>query len=262
MKIACLHFDLSGGPEERNISKLCAGIVQAAEQGASWIITPEMAVQGYFFTQMGRPYTIYSQPSDATRVFQALAKKYGVTIFLGSAERDEDDGHDYNACLVIEPSGKIVGRHRKLRTVHSVTEGWSTPGIVLTPILCNGVKTGVLVCADAWFGEHSRQLGDMGAEIIVVIAAWPPGCGGPPEDAWKRASILSGGLPVVVCNQTGNTRGLNCTIAQSAVIVDGVLRTAYSGENEAILLTELNVKHARYEAPNFEVMDFPDKKRR
>ena len=52
MKIALLHLDLSAGPAEKNIEQLLDGIKIAAANGAQWVITPEMAVQGYFFTQM------------------------------------------------------------------------------------------------------------------------------------------------------------------------------------------------------------------
>lgn len=256
MKLACLHFDLSGGPEEVNISKLCAGIELAAKRGASWVVTPEMAVQGYFFTQLGRPHTIYQQPGVQTAPFQRLAQEYGVTIFLGCAERDVVSGNDYNACLVIDKLGDVVGRHRKLRTVHSKTESWSSPGEHLMPVMIDGIKTGLLVCADAWFSEHSRRLGELGAETIVVVAAWPPGCGGPPEEAWMRASVASGGLPLVVCNQTGTTHGMDCTIAQSAIVVDGTLRDSYAGQEEAVLLVDLPVKGAVGISPAFEVVRF------
>lgn len=53
MRIALLHLDLSGGLEERNLALLQHAITLAAEAGADWVITPEMAVQGYFFTQKG-----------------------------------------------------------------------------------------------------------------------------------------------------------------------------------------------------------------
>ena len=58
MKIALLHLDLSAGPAEKNIEQLLDGIKIAAANGAQWVITPEMAVQGYFFTQMNSPVNL------------------------------------------------------------------------------------------------------------------------------------------------------------------------------------------------------------
>ena len=56
MKIALLHLNLSGGPQEKNLKVLCKSIKMAAKSGAKWILTPEMALQGYFFTQLDREY--------------------------------------------------------------------------------------------------------------------------------------------------------------------------------------------------------------
>lgn len=49
MKIALCHLDLSMGPQEKNIEKLCRAVEMAGERGAEWTITPETAVQGYHF---------------------------------------------------------------------------------------------------------------------------------------------------------------------------------------------------------------------
>ena len=45
MKIALCHLDLSMGPQEKNIEKLCRAVEMAGERGAEWTITPETAVQ-------------------------------------------------------------------------------------------------------------------------------------------------------------------------------------------------------------------------
>mgnify|MGYP001511468109 CR=1 FL=1 len=40
MKIALCHLDLSMGPQEKNIEKLCRAVEMAGERGAEWTITP------------------------------------------------------------------------------------------------------------------------------------------------------------------------------------------------------------------------------
>lgn len=49
MKIALCHLELSCGPQERNLQLLEQAVRLAAEQGADWVLTPEAAVQGYYF---------------------------------------------------------------------------------------------------------------------------------------------------------------------------------------------------------------------
>lgn len=51
MKIAFLHFDFCGGPQSANTEKILHGMKIAAAAGAEWILTPEMALQGYFMVK-------------------------------------------------------------------------------------------------------------------------------------------------------------------------------------------------------------------
>ena len=254
MKIAWLHFTLSGGPMEDNVDKISQGIADAAKAGAQWILTPEMALQGYFMTRMERTYEIISLNSAVITHFQELAKYYKITLFLGCAEHDEINGNNYNSCIVIGANGAVIGRHRKMKTVKWITEAWSVPGEKLTMLCCDKINTGILVCADAWFEENAIALGECGAEAIVVIAAWPPGCGGPPENAWRRCSNSSGGLVVLICNQTGKINGMDCTIAKSAVVIDGELKLKYCGV-EAILLAEIDLKNKQILSEKFKVIE-------
>lgn len=236
MRIALLHLELSGGPEERNLLLLQQAITLAAQAGAQWAVTPETALQGYFFTQKGRPFSIPVQPAPELQPIRQIAAAYGLTVFLGCAERDAVSGRCYNSCLIIDGNGEIIGRHRKMHSHGSGAEGWAEKGTVLEPFACREMTAGVLVCADAYFEKNARILKDKQARIIVVPAAWPPGgCGGPPVNAWERCSRESG-LPVWICNQTGNREVMDMSKAQSAVVVGGKLMLAYSGLKQAVLL--------------------------
>lgn len=69
-----------------------------------------------------------------------------------------------------------------------------------------------------------------------MIAAWPPGV----ADHRKRLGSgvqISGNKPVVVCNQTGHNNGMNCLVAQSAIILDVEMEFAYNG-NPAVVVCE------------------------
>ena len=251
MKIALLHLDLSGGPEETNLRKLSHAIGVAAEQGASWIITPEMAVQGYFFTQKEKTIQIPVQPGPSLQALGQLAVRYGLTLFLGCAEQDAETGKYYNSCLVMGSKGQILGRHSKMHSHGGKTEAWASLGEKLKLIPCHDMRAGILICADCWFMEHSRELKDQGAEVIMIPAAWPPGeCG--PGDCWERCSQVSG-LPVWVCNQTGNQEILDLSQAQSAVVVNGITRLTYSGLQQAVLLFDWDKKRQCTESKEFSV---------
>ncbi|ATW27585.1 carbon-nitrogen hydrolase family protein [Candidatus Formimonas warabiya] len=234
MKAALLHLNLSGGPEEANIQVLERAIGLAAEQGADWVITPETAVQGYFFARKGYANQIPVQPAPALEGIRRLVVRHRLTLFLGCAEQDEATGKYYNSCLVIGPEGRMLGSHRKIRSHGGDTEAWAAKGESLAPVPCAEMTAGILICADSWFVDHARMLKDRGADVIIVPAAWAPGEHGP-EDCWERCSRVSG-LPVWVCNQTGNQEMLDFSAAQSVVVADGATRLTYSGLEQGVLL--------------------------
>ncbi|HWR09212.1 carbon-nitrogen hydrolase family protein [Sporomusa sp.] len=238
MRVALLHVDVSGGPELRNLDILTQAIRLAADRGAEWIITPETAVQGYFFAveREHKPVVIPVQPASSIEPIRQLASEYHITVFLCCAEQDEHNGKYYNSCLVIGPDGDILGRHRKKHAHSGVSEGWANRGEHLEPIVCGDIRAGILICADSWYEENAITMADKGAAVIVVPAAWPPGgCGGPPENAWKKASAISG-RSLWVCNQTGKQERLDFTNAQSTVITGGEMQLAYCSAQPAALL--------------------------
>ena len=76
-KIAWLHFDYITKGETENLAQITAGIHLAAENGAAYILTPELAVQGYHFTQQGKPYVIHT---DLCALLQPVLHRKVVTV--------------------------------------------------------------------------------------------------------------------------------------------------------------------------------------
>ena len=256
LRIALCHLDVSQGPQEKNIEKIEKAIHIAGEQGANWIVTPETALQGYYFYVIdpSQKEKIETQPSASVRSLQKAASQYGAYLFLGAGERDEKAGCYRNSCLIFGPDGKLVGRHSKLAAhVGFGAERWSTNDDKLNPVVCSGVKTGVLVCSDIWFLTYPRILADKGAQILVDIAAWPPAEEtGNPLPSWELASRRTD-LPVVVCNQTGKPRWLDMMPGQSAVIENGKAKLLHSGK-EAVLLFDWNPETGKVVSDVFEVI--------
>lgn len=252
MKIALLHMDLCGGPEEKNIERLCQAIGIAAGQGAQWVVTPETALQGYFFYDENGPYQIPVQPSSSAELLGQTAAAHGVTLFLGCAEKDEHTGQCHNSCLVISPEGQVLGRHRKMHTHGVGAEAWITKGTSAQPVLCGDISAGILICADVWYTEHSEALKEKGAQIILAPAAWPPGpCG--PADSWEKSSLASG-VPVCICNQTGTHTVMDLVTAESAVLFNGRKCHVYSGSQPAALILDWDFEAQRLLSTAFKVV--------
>lgn len=114
MKIALCHLELSCGPQERNLQILEQAVRIAAEQGADWVLTPEVAVQGYYFYRIDENAVVVPQPSLELEPLRKLCCEYGITLFLGCGEYDAACDKNFNSCLVFGPDGELIGRHRKV----------------------------------------------------------------------------------------------------------------------------------------------------
>lgn len=105
------------------------------------------------------------------------------TVFLSCPERDER--RLYNAVFVFNPRGEIVDKHRKIN-VASDSLSWSSPGEVVDPLECDGIKVGVLICSDMYTPNITGALKSRGAQILVSPASWGPGIHGPNGEWEKR----------------------------------------------------------------------------
>jgi predicted amidohydrolase len=114
------------------------------------------------------PLTVQAQPmpGPAEATFQEMAARHGVWLVTGS-HFELLDGKVYNTSSVIDPTGNLVTRHRKLFPFLPYEVG-VTPGATATVFdIPNVGRFGVSICYDMWFPETSRQLAALGAEVII-----------------------------------------------------------------------------------------------
>lgn len=252
MKVAFLHLELSGGPVEDNFKKICRAIIRAAEEGVKCVVTPEVALQGYFFSEKAEKLEDVLVPNFSIDFIAKLAKNYGITIFLCCAELDEDTGHYYNSCQVISSEGKIISKQYKMSGHTIGAEAWSKKGDRFLPVQIGELKIGILICCDSWYVKNAEKARYLDVDLILVPAAWNDyDCGGGmPEDAWKRCSEVSR-APVWVCNQTGSSERMDLTSAKSAIVMNGKTELVYSGE-EALLMFDWDSARNNLASESFE----------
>ncbi len=114
------------------------------------------------------PLTYYAQefPGVFEKEMQELAAKYGIWLLPGSIFEKVGD-MIYNTASVINPSGEVVTRYRKMFPFYPYEVG-VTPGdsFCIFDIPKVG-RFGVSICYDMWFPETTRTLTVMGAEVII-----------------------------------------------------------------------------------------------
>jgi predicted amidohydrolase len=240
LRIAFLHLAPVPGDLIQNRRAIETAIIRAAQTGATWIITPELAVCGYTFADTLGTDWIEPQPDQWVSTLCRLAARLRVTLFLSHPERDRKTDTLYNSLFVITPYGCIVGSHRKVNTLRVGSEAWSSPGDRAEPVALSNIgRVGLLICADAYTPAIAKNLKAHGARILVSSAAWAPGLHGP-NGEWERCTKDTG-LPMLVCNRTGPDRTLNFTLAESVVVQGGKRVLAFRSAQAVIFIIDWNL---------------------
>jgi aliphatic nitrilase len=111
---------------DKTIDKAITFIKEAAENGAQLIAFPEVFVSGYPYwnwimtpVQGSKWYeklyksAISADGSEVKRIC-AAAKEFNIHIVIGINEKGTSFGEIYNTNLIIDNSGNLIGKHRKL----------------------------------------------------------------------------------------------------------------------------------------------------
>lgn len=241
LRIAFLHLAPVPGALAQNRHLTTTAVIKAARLGARWIITPELAVTGYTFADTLGTDWIERQPDEWMNRISRLAACHRITIFLSHPERDPQSTQLYNSLFAIRPDGQVAGSHRKINALRVGSEAWSTPGTKATTVrLTPFGQVGLMICADAYTPAIAARLKTQGARALVSSAAWAPGLHGP-NGEWERCTKDTG-LPLFVCNRTGQDRTLDFRNAESVVAQDGKRLLSLSCERSAIFTIDWNLK--------------------
>src|SRR3546814_20867612 len=93
---------------------------QAKERGVKLVVFPELALTTFFpryyeadISKMDRHFERGDMPTPETRPLFEKAKELGIGFYLGYAELTEE-GHRFNTSILVDDTGKIVGKYRKI----------------------------------------------------------------------------------------------------------------------------------------------------
>ena len=107
--------------------------------------------------------------------FQAFAKKHSCYVICPI--NTVENGKYYNAAVLIDRQGKMIGQYRKCRiTEGEVEEVGLTPGPTDPPVFKTDFGTiGIQICFDIEWPEGWRALAKKGAEIVFWPSAFAAG---------------------------------------------------------------------------------------
>lgn len=160
-------------------------LVQAKENNCNLVVYPELALTTFFPRwYMTDPTEIDSWfeceiPNAATRPLFEAAANYRIGISFGYAELTAE-GHHFNTAVLVDPSGRIVGKYRKVhlpghdkydvaRGFQHLEKRYFEPGDLGFPVwrTMTGI-VGMCICNDRRWPETYRVMGLQGVELIVL----------------------------------------------------------------------------------------------
>jgi predicted amidohydrolase len=190
-------------------------VAEAAADGAKLVVLPECF--SFLGRKEGDKHAIAeAYPGDGPifSTVRELATKHGVWIVGGGTpERIADDPkRTFNTAIVVDPSGSLVTRYRKIHLFDVDIPGGATlresdataPGNELVVVDIDGAPVGVSICYDVRFPELYRCLvKDRGAQILLVPAAFTAHTGAAHWHLLLRARAVEDQSWVVAAAQWG-----------------------------------------------------------
>jgi len=190
LKVAAVQVTV----EQNNIKKNMENV----EKMAMTVAENEKAVDLILFheacLESGTPLPEFDKKlSDEIHDFwKSIAKKAGTNVLAGRLERKEDG--IYNKATVYAPDGRILADYAKIHLFNSERETL-IPGKELVMFELNGIKIGIMICADFGFPELSRAYAVNGCHMLAVTSSWAY----PDDDLWT------------ICNQARSSEnGVYC----------------------------------------------------
>jgi NAD+ synthase len=213
LQIALAQINPVVGDIAGNLAKLRQARAEAARQGADLVVPGELAVSGY------PPEDLVLKPAFLAAVADAVAALAADTADGGPALLATapwlSDGKPRNAAILLDRGAIVSVRLKHDLPNYGVFDEKRVfaPGPMPGPMVCRGVRLGVMICEDMWTADAAETLQESGAEILVVP-------NGSPFEIDKldtrhglaSARVRETGLPLVYVNQIGG---------QDEVVFDG-----------------------------------------
>ena len=204
--VAAVQMD-TGNDKEANLAAMVHYIDEASKKGAQLVAFPEVV-------NILSEDAVYAEPipGPTTELLMQNAKEHGVWIHSGSISEVNSNGvRTYNTSVLINPSGEIVAKYRKLHNFDMVLHDGSNvresdkkePGDEIVTVKTELGCLGFAICYDLRFPELFRIMRQKGAEVMFLPANFTMPTG---KDHWEpllRARAIENGVYMIAPNQIG-----------------------------------------------------------
>ena len=250
MRVAVLQMT-SGTAPGPNLDQFERLAVEAAGQGASYLLSPEVSV---VFAENRDGLGAVAGPWDGNPAIArvaGIARRLGVSLHLGSLAVALPDGRFANRSVLFRPDGTIAASYDKIHLFDATLPGLRqyresetyAGGDRAVVTDAPGFRLGMTICYDVRFPALHRALAEAGAEVLSVPAAFTVPTGQAHWEVLLRARAIETGCFVVAAAQAGRHENGRATWGHSMIIDPwGRILAELGGEGPGVALADLDLQ--------------------
>jgi len=258
---------------EQVVARMLALMDEAKAKGADLIVYPELALTTFF------PRWYHEDRAEADAWFEAAmpnpavqplfdrARAQGMGMSFGYAELTPDGQH-FNSSILVDKSGAIVGKYRKIhlpghveydptRAHQHLEKRYFEPGDLGFPVWRTmGGLMGMCICNDRRWPETYRVMGLQGVEMIVLGFNTPSVNGHKAKEGMAqrlfhhRLSVQAGAYQnscwVVAVAKAGSEDGHHLMGGTLIVNPDGEIVAELEGEADGLIVHACDLDDTRF----------------
>jgi predicted amidohydrolase len=236
----------SGSDHAANLARAAALVRTAAARGARLVVLPEV------FCWRGRRAEesahAESIPGPTTETMANVARECAIYLCMGSMLERSSQGRSYNTSCLLDPSGRIIGRYRKIHLFDvqlpgrvAVCESESrAPGDEVLAVPTELGTIGLSICYDLRFPELYRRLARAGAEVLLVPSAFTLPTGAAHWELLCRARAVENQCYLIAPDQTGTSPHGHADYGDSLIADPWGRVLARAGDGEGVVTAEID----------------------
>jgi len=170
LRVAVCQILVIDGDREGNFRRIEYALETAHAQHAQIATFPESAILGW---ENPDAHTMATPiPGADSDRLAALARQYSLMIAIGLDEKD--GGRLYDSAILMDNTGKVLWKHRKLNVLPEVMEppysigNRDDIGVVETEF----GRIGVIICADTFVDEYAQKVAGLKPDLMLVPYGW------------------------------------------------------------------------------------------
>jgi NAD+ synthase (glutamine-hydrolysing) len=171
VKVAIAQMNSTVGDLAGNRARIVELARRAWQQGADIMLTPEMSLVGYPPEDLLLRSAFYAK---TRREFAALALELAeftdLHVVVGLPTLEDESGRRFNTACVLH-NGQLLGTYHKHDLPNTTVfdeKRYFSSGDQALVFAVKGVRFGINICEDTWFGHAPARAREAGAQVLLV----------------------------------------------------------------------------------------------